>query len=97
MPRLTPRRDRKRREEAETRNQAESLVSQTQKFLADSDDKVPADVKSKVEGAVEEARRHSRGNDTATIKTAIENRPRCRRSSARRSTPPARRSPRLRR
>ena len=65
--------DRKRREEAETRNQAESLVNQTQKFLADNDDKVPADVKSKVEGAVEEAKKALEGNDTATIKTAIEN------------------------
>ncbi len=65
--------DRKRREEAETRNQAESLVNQTQKFLAENDDKVPADVKSKVEGAIEEAKKALEGNDTATIKTAIEN------------------------
>ena len=65
--------DRKRREEAETRNQAESLVNQTQKFLAENDDKVPADVKSKVEGAVDEAKKALEGNDTATIKAAIEN------------------------
>ncbi|GED99185.1 molecular chaperone DnaK [Gordonia crocea] len=65
--------DRKRREEAETRNQAESLVNQTQKFLAENDDKVPADVKSKVEGAIDEAKKALDGNDTATIKTAIEN------------------------
>ncbi|GAB09737.1 chaperone protein DnaK [Gordonia araii NBRC 100433] len=65
--------DRKRREEAETRNQAESLVNQTQKFLAENDDKVPADVKSKVEGAIDEAKKALEGNDTATIKTAIEN------------------------
>ena len=77
--------DRKRREEAETRNQAESLVNQTQKFLADNDDKVPADVKSKVEGAVEEAEGTRGATTPATIKTAIENLSRCRRSSARRS------------
>ncbi|QKT08599.1 molecular chaperone DnaK [Gordonia sp. X0973] len=65
--------DRKRREEAETRNQAESLVNQTQKFLAENDDKVPADVKAKVEGAVEEAKKALEGTDTAAIKTAIEN------------------------
>ncbi|MFT4200755.1 molecular chaperone DnaK [Gordonia sp. (in: high G+C Gram-positive bacteria)] len=65
--------DRKRREEAETRNQAESLVNQTQKFLSENEDKVPADVKSKVEGAVDEAKKALDGNDTATIKTAIEN------------------------
>ena len=63
----------KRREEAETRNQAESLVNQTQKFLADNDDKVPADVKSKVEAAVDEAKKALDSNDTATIKSAIEN------------------------
>ena len=35
--------DRKQREVAETRNQAEALVFQTEKFLADNADKVPAD------------------------------------------------------
>ncbi len=65
--------DRKRREEAETRNQAESLVHQTQKFLAENDDKVPAEVKAKVEGAVDGAKKALEGNDTAAIKTAIEN------------------------
>ena len=43
--------DRQRREEAETRNQAEALVYQTEKFLADNADKVPADVKTEVEAA----------------------------------------------
>ena len=33
--------DRKRREEAETRNQADTLVYQTEKFLAENEDKVP--------------------------------------------------------
>ncbi len=38
--------DKQRREEAETRNQAESLVYQTEKFLADNADKVPAGAKT---------------------------------------------------
>ncbi|ASR04982.1 MULTISPECIES: molecular chaperone DnaK [Gordonia] len=64
--------DRKRREEAETRNQAESLVHQTEKFLKDNEDKVPADVKEKVEAAVNDAKEALKGTDSAAIKTAIE-------------------------
>ncbi|MDS1116595.1 molecular chaperone DnaK [Gordonia westfalica] len=64
--------DRKRREEAETRNQAESLVHQTEKFLKDNEDKVPGDVKDKVEAAVAEAKEALKGTDSAAIKTAIE-------------------------
>src|SRR3954451_3110233 len=41
--------DRKRREEAEVRNQAEQLVFSTETFLKESGDKVPADVKTPVE------------------------------------------------
>ncbi|WP_255950707.1 molecular chaperone DnaK [Streptomyces odontomachi] len=44
--------DRQRREAAETRNQAEQLVYQTERFLADNPDKVPADTRSEVESAV---------------------------------------------
>ena len=40
--------DKRRREEAEVRNQAESLVYQTEKFLKDNEDKVPAEAKDKV-------------------------------------------------
>ena len=40
--------DRKRREEAEVRNQAESLVYQTEKFVKENDEKLPADVKDSV-------------------------------------------------
>ncbi|MHC3004602.1 molecular chaperone DnaK [Gordonia sp. GN26] len=64
--------DRKRREEAETRNQAESLVHQTEKFLKDNEDKVPADVKEKVEATVNDAKEALKGTDSAAIKTAIE-------------------------
>ena len=37
--------DRQRREDAEVRNQAESLVYQTEKFVKENDEKLPADVK----------------------------------------------------
>ncbi|GAB18720.1 chaperone protein DnaK [Gordonia effusa NBRC 100432] len=64
--------DRTRREEAETRNQAESLVHQTEKFLSENEDKVSAEVKGKVESAVADAKEALKGTDTAAIKTAIE-------------------------
>ncbi|MCF8587474.1 molecular chaperone DnaK [Gordonia liuliyuniae] len=64
--------DRARREEAETRNQAESLVNQTEKFLKENEDKVPADVKTKVEAAITDANEALKGTDSAAIRTAIE-------------------------
>ena len=42
--------DAKRREQVETRNQADSLVYQTEKFLEDNGDKIPDDVKNDVQG-----------------------------------------------
>ncbi|MGH3720329.1 MAG: molecular chaperone DnaK [Pseudonocardiaceae bacterium] len=64
--------DRKRREEAETRNQAESLVYQTEKFVKDNDEKLPADVKDKVNAALGEAQEALKGTDTATIRAAMD-------------------------
>ncbi|MES4906300.1 MULTISPECIES: molecular chaperone DnaK [unclassified Streptomyces] len=64
--------DHKRREAAETRNQAEQLVYQTEKFLKDNEDKVPGDVKTEVETAVGELKEKLKGDDTAEIRTATE-------------------------
>jgi molecular chaperone DnaK len=64
--------DHKRREAAETRNQGEQLVYQTEKFLKDNEDKVPAEVKSEVEAAVNELKEKLKGEDTAEIRTATE-------------------------
>jgi molecular chaperone DnaK len=64
--------DKRRREEAETRNQAETLVYQTEKFLKDNEDKVPADAKEKVTAAIAEANEALKGEDTAKIKAAVE-------------------------
>ncbi|KAF0961431.1 molecular chaperone DnaK [Rhodococcus sp. ACS1] len=64
--------DKARREEAEVRNQAESLVHQTEKFIKDNEDKVPADVKEKVEAAIKEANDALAGTDIAAVKTAVE-------------------------
>ena len=45
--------DAKRREAVETRNQADSLVYSTEKFLSENDDKLPEDVKSEVQADVD--------------------------------------------
>ncbi|CAM3232650.1 molecular chaperone DnaK [Prescottella defluvii] len=64
--------DKARREEAEVRNQAESLVHQTEKFVKENEDKVPADVKEKVEAAVAEVKTALAGTDLAVVKAAVE-------------------------
>jgi molecular chaperone DnaK len=64
--------DKKRREEAEVRNQAESLVYQTEKFVKDNDEKLPADVKDSVNAALGEAQEALKGTNTDAIKSAME-------------------------
>lgn len=64
--------DHTRREAAESRNQGEQLVYQTEKFLKDNEDKVPADVKTEVETAVGELKEKLKGEDSAEIRTATE-------------------------
>ncbi|QJY45931.1 molecular chaperone DnaK [Pseudonocardia broussonetiae] len=64
--------DRKRREEAEVRNQAESLVYQTEKFLKENDEKLPADVKDGVQAAITETQEALKGTDVDAIKASSE-------------------------
>ena len=64
--------DRRRREEAETRNQAESLVYTTEKFVKENGDKLPGDVKEKVTNAISEAQEALKGTDIAKIRAAME-------------------------
>ncbi|MET8448597.1 molecular chaperone DnaK [Streptomyces sp. NPDC005209] len=64
--------DHKRREAAETRNQGEQLVYQTEKFLKDNEDKVPDEIKTEVEAAIAELKETLKGEDTAEIRTATE-------------------------
>ncbi|MGW0072400.1 Hsp70 family protein, partial [Streptosporangium sandarakinum] len=64
--------DKRRREEAETRNNADSLVYQTEKFLSENSDKVPDDVKTEVNDSVAELKKALEGTDTAAIRTAAE-------------------------
>lgn len=62
--------DRRRREEAETRNQAEQALWQTEKFLAESGDKLPEDSRTTVNEALGNLRAALGGSDTAAIKSA---------------------------
>jgi molecular chaperone DnaK len=64
--------DRKRREAVESRNQAESLVYQTEKFLSENEDKIPDDVKTEVKDGVAELKKALEGDDADTIKGASE-------------------------
>ncbi|UNS98040.1 molecular chaperone DnaK [Streptomyces tubbatahanensis] len=64
--------DHKRREAAETRNQAEQLVYTTEKFLQDNEEKVPADTKSEVETSLTDLKEKLKGEDTAAIREASE-------------------------
>jgi molecular chaperone DnaK len=64
--------DKKRRDEAETRNLAESLQYQTEKFLAENGEKIPAEKKEELGEALTELRSALGGSDIAAIKAAQE-------------------------
>ncbi len=69
--------DRTRREEADVRNQAESLVYQTEKFVkeqreAEGGSKVPEDTLTKVDAAIADAKTALNGTDISAIKSAME-------------------------
>ncbi|MFF1344016.1 molecular chaperone DnaK [Streptomyces sp. NPDC058290] len=64
--------DRRRKEEAETRNSAEQLVYQTEKLLRDNESKIPADLKTETETAVADLKEKLKGQDTTAIRTATE-------------------------
>ena len=64
--------DKKRREEAEIRNQAEGLVYQTEKFLGENGDKLPAEGKTEVEGLLTDLKSSLGGSDATAIRTTSE-------------------------
>ncbi len=64
--------DKERREEAEVRNNAEALVYQTEKFLADNADSVPEDAKSNVEEPLSELKAAIEAGDLAAMKAATD-------------------------
>ncbi|AVT33402.1 MULTISPECIES: molecular chaperone DnaK [unclassified Plantactinospora] len=64
--------DKRRRDEAETRNQAEQLQWQTEKFLAESGDKLPAEPRDKINEALGDLRSALGGTDLENVKSAHE-------------------------
>jgi molecular chaperone DnaK len=64
--------DARRRDEAETRNRADALAYQTEKFLAENAEKIPEDIKSEVESAITDLKKALEGTDTDAIKQASE-------------------------
>ena len=64
--------DRKRREEAEVRNQADTLVYQTEKLLREQGEKIEGDEKAAVESALATLKDSLNGTDTEAIKNGLE-------------------------
>jgi molecular chaperone DnaK len=64
--------DKRRRDEAETRNLAEQLQWQTEKFLAESGEKLPGEAKDEINEALGELRSALGGPDIEKIRTAHE-------------------------
>ena len=64
--------DRKKREEIETRNEADNSVYRSEKLLRESGDKLPADEKSKIEAAVAAVKEALKGSDAGAIRAASE-------------------------
>ncbi len=62
--------DQQRRAEAETRNQGDSLVYNTEKLLEDNADNVPEDLKAEVEGKLNVLKTALAGSNLAEIQTA---------------------------
>ena len=64
--------DKAKREAVDVRNQADSMVYQTEKQLDELADKVPEDIKAKVQGKLDELKASLQGEDVEAIKSAQE-------------------------
>jgi molecular chaperone DnaK len=64
--------DRRRKEEAEVRNNADTLVYQTEKLLREQGDKIAGDEKEKVEAGLQQLKDALGGSDVEAIKSATE-------------------------
>jgi molecular chaperone DnaK len=64
--------DKTKREEVETRNEADGAVYRSEKMLKDNADKISGDDKAKIEKAVADVKEALKGTDAAAIKTAGE-------------------------
>ncbi len=64
--------DSRKREEVDTRNQAESMIYQVEKAIKDAGDKVSADKKAPVDSAIEDLKTALKGSDMAAVKAKLE-------------------------
>jgi len=64
--------DKKRREEIDTRNRLDSMTYEVEKNAKEWSDKLPADLKSRLDASVERARKALRGDDLTEIRSAQE-------------------------
>jgi molecular chaperone DnaK len=64
--------DKAKREEVETRNEADGAVYRSEKMLKDTGDKISGDDKAKIEKAAAEVKEALKGSDSAAIKSAAE-------------------------
>ena len=64
--------DKKKKEEIEVRNNAESLIYNSEKTMKDLGDKISNEEKAKVETEIENVKKALEGSDTESIKTATE-------------------------
>ncbi|WP_285247941.1 molecular chaperone DnaK [Pseudarthrobacter sp. efr-133-R2A-89] len=64
--------DKARREATDTRNTAEQLAYSVDKLIADNADKLPAEVKTEVQGDVDSLKKALEGTDDAAVKAAFE-------------------------
>jgi molecular chaperone DnaK len=64
--------DKKRKEAVEAKNQLDSTIYQLEKTLKESGDKLPANIKSKAESALADAKKDLESNDAARMKSAME-------------------------
>jgi molecular chaperone DnaK len=81
--------DRKRKEEVETRNQADHVLYEAEKMVRETGDKLAGPDKAAIESAIEELRKTIGANDVAGMTRAMEQ---LRQAQHRRSTRPRRRS-----
>jgi molecular chaperone DnaK len=64
--------DRAKREEVELRNQADHMIHQAEKVMKDNADKIPADVKTEVEGKLEALKNAAKGSDTKALQRQMD-------------------------
>jgi len=65
--------DAKRKEAVEAKNQLDSTIYQLEKTIKDTGEKLPAEIKGKMEAAIADAKKDLESNDPAKMKAALEN------------------------